>query len=107
MSVAANLKGENRNVVAVIGDGSLTGGLAFEGLNNASIIDNNLLVIVNDNDMAIDPIKGGWNDALSKLHTSRTYNKVRYKLYKFLNKRDIITDQRAKKLTRFFNKLKI
>ncbi|KGN79075.1 1-deoxy-D-xylulose-5-phosphate synthase [Porphyromonadaceae bacterium COT-184 OH4590] len=107
MSVAANLKGENRNVVAVIGDGSLTGGLAFEGLNNASIIDNNLLVIVNDNDMAIDPIKGGWNDALTKLHTSHTYNKVRYKLYQFLNKRDIITDQRAKKLTRFFNKLKI
>lgn len=107
MSVAANLKGENRNVVAVIGDGSLTGGLAFEGLNNTSIIDNNLLVIVNDNDMAIDPIKGGWNDALTKLHTSHTYNKVRYKLYRFLNKLDIITDQRAKKLTRFFNKLKL
>ncbi len=107
MSVAANLKGENRNVVAVIGDGSLTGGLAFEGLNNTSIIDNNLLVIVNDNDMAIDPIKGGWNDALTKLHTSHTYNKVRYKLYRFLNERGIITEQRAKKLTRFFNKLKI
>ncbi len=107
MSVAANLKGESRNVVAVIGDGSLTGGLAFEGLNNTSIIDNNLLVIVNDNDMAIDPIKGGWNDALTKLHTSHTYNKVRYKLYRFLNERGIITEQRAKKLTRFFNKLKI
>jgi len=64
MSVAASLSGENRCVVAVIGDGALTGGLAFEGLNNTSIIDNNLLIIVNDNDMAIDPIKGGWNDAL-------------------------------------------
>ena len=61
MSVASKIKNEDRNVVAVIGDGSLTGGLAFEGLNNTSIIDNNLLIIVNDNDMAIDPIKGGWN----------------------------------------------
>ena len=87
--------------------GSLTGGLAFEGLNNTSIIDNNLLIIVNDNDMAIDPIKGGWNDALGRLHTSKTYNRVRYRLYNFLRNRNIITEHGAKKLTRFLNTLKI
>lgn len=107
MSVASKIKNEDRNVVAVIGDGSLTGGLAFEGLNNTSIIDNNLLIIVNDNDMAIDPIKGGWNDALGRLHTSRTYNRVRYRLYNFLRNRNIITEHGAKKLTRFLNTLKI
>ena len=107
MSVASKIKNEDRNVVAVIGDGSLTGGLAFEGLNNTSIIDNNLLIIVNDNDMAIDPIKGGWNDALGRLHTSKTYNRVRYRLYNFLRNRNIITENGAKKLTRFLNTLKI
>lgn len=107
MSVASKIKNEDRNVVAVIGDGSLTGGLAFEGLNNTSIIDNNLLIIVNDNDMAIDPIKGGWNDALGRLHTSKTYNRVRYRLYNFLRNRNIITEYGAKKLTRFLNTLKI
>ena len=107
MSVASKIKNEDRNVVAVIGDGSLTGGLAFEGLNNTSIIDNNLLIIVNDNDMAIDPIKGGWNDALGRLHTSKTYNRVRYRLYNFLKNRNIITEHGAKKLTRFLNTLKI
>lgn len=107
MSVASKIKNEDRNVVAVIGDGSLTGGLAFEGLNNTSIIDNNLLIIVNDNDMAIDPIKGGWNDALGRLHTSKTYNRVRYGLYNFLRNRNIITEHGAKKLTRFLNTLKI
>ena len=107
MSVASKIKNEDKNVVAVIGDGSLTGGLAFEGLNNTSIIDNNLLIIVNDNDMAIDPIKGGWNDALGRLHTSKTYNRVRYRLYNFLRNRNIITEHGAKKLTRFLNTLKI
>ena len=107
MSVASKIKNEDRNVVAIIGDGSLTGGLAFEGLNNTSIIDNNLLIIVNDNDMAIDPIKGGWNDALGRLHTSKTYNRVRYRLYNFLRNRNIITEHGAKKLTRFLNTLKI
>ena len=107
MSVASKIKNEDRNVVAVIGDGSLTGGLAFEGLNNTSIIDNNLLIIVNDNDMAIDPIKGGWNDALGRLHTSKTYNRIRYRLYNFLRNRNIITEHGAKKLTRFLNTLKI
>ena len=107
MSVAFKIKNEDRNVVAVIGEGSLTGGLAFEGLNNTSIIDNNLLIIVNDNDMAIDPIKGGWNDAWGRLHTSKTYNRVRYRLYNFLRNRNIITEHGAKKLTRFLNTLKI
>jgi 1-deoxy-D-xylulose-5-phosphate synthase len=106
MSIASKMNSDHRSVVAVIGDGSLTGGLAFEGLNNASIIENNLLIIVNDNQMAIDPIKGGWSKALGKLHTSKTYNKVRYNLYRFLNRNNIITDYGAKKLTRVFNVLK-
>ena len=106
MSVASNLQNESRNVVAIIGDGSMSGGLAFEGLNNTSITDNNLLIIVNDNQMAIDPIKGGWTEALSKLHTSETYNKVRYKIYKFLNRTNILSERGARKMTRLFNTLK-
>lgn len=106
MSVAATLQNLERSSVAVIGDGAMSGGLAMEGLNNTSIIDNNLLVIVNDNQMAIDPIKGGWTDALGKLHTSETYNKVRYKVYNLLRKNNIITEQGAKNITRVFNALK-
>ncbi|MDR0829282.1 MAG: 1-deoxy-D-xylulose-5-phosphate synthase [Prevotellaceae bacterium] len=106
MSIAAKMNNENRNVVAIIGDGSLTGGLAFEGLNNASTIDNNLLIIVNDNQMAIDPIKGGWSKALGKLHTSKAYNRVRYKIYQFLFRKKIITETGTKKIIRFFNVLK-
>ncbi len=106
MCAASTISKKNNNVIAVIGDGSLTGGLAFEGLNNASIIDNNLLIIVNDNQMAIDPIKGGWKDALNSLHTSRAYNKIRYKSYRFFEKIGIINQERAKKLTRIFNTIK-
>ena len=74
MSVAALLKkDERRKVVAVIGDGAMTGGLAFEGLNNTSMDKNNLLIILNDNQMAIDPIKGGFSQYLVDITTSRTY----------------------------------
>ncbi len=106
MSIAAQLHHENRQVVAVIGDGALTGGLAFEGLNNASINPNNLLIILNDNDMAIDPIKGGFSQFLGKIHTSPAYNRWRYKAYKVLKKLHIIDERSKNKLIRFTNSLK-
>ena len=106
MSIAAQLHHENRQVVAVIGDGALTGGLAFEGLNNASINPNNLLIILNDNDMAIDPIKGGFSQFLGKIHTSPAYNRWRYKAYKVLKKLHVIDESSKNKLIRFSNSLK-
>ena len=106
MSIAAQLHHENRQVVAVIGDGALTGGLAFEGLNNASINPNNLLIVLNDNDMAIDPIKGGFSQFLGKIHTSPAYNRWRYKAYKVLKKLHIIDERSKNKLIRFSNSLK-
>lgn len=106
MSIAAQLHHENRQVVAVIGDGALTGGLAFEGLNNASINPNNLLIILNDNDMAIDPIKGGFSQFLGKIHTSPAYNRWRYKAYKVLKKLHLIDEGCKNKLIRFSNSLK-
>ena len=82
IAVASQLKGEkNRNVVAVIGDGSLTGGLAFEGLNNAGFSKANLLVVLNDNNMAIDPNVGALNEYLIDITTSKTYNKVKKEIW--------------------------
>jgi len=72
MAVAAKQKKEDRMVVAVIGDGSMTGGLAFEGLNNAGSLNANLLVILNDNNMAIDPNTGALNEYLMDIATSKT-----------------------------------
>ena len=80
MAVAAAEKGEkDRHVVAVIGDGSMSGGLAFEGLNNASSTPNNLLIILNDNDMSIDRSVGGMKQYLFNLTTSNRYNQLRFK----------------------------
>ena len=79
MAVAAKHKGEeNRHVVAVIGDGSMSGGLAFEGLNNAASTPNNLLIILNDNNMAIDRSVGGMKQYLLNLQTSEGYNRFRF-----------------------------
>ena len=90
IAVAANRKGENRRqTVAVIGDGALTGGMAFEGLNNAGIERSNLLVILNDNNMAIDPNHGALNDYLMDITTSRTWNRFKddtWKILGFLSK---------------------
>ncbi len=78
MAVAAKMNGEeDRQSVAIIGDGAMTGGLAFEGLNNAGINNANLLVILNDNNMAIDPNVGGINEYLLDITTSKTYNKLK------------------------------
>lgn len=87
MAIAAKIKGENnRNIVAVIGDGSMTAGLAFEGLNNGGIENSNLLVILNDNHMAIDPNVGALNEYLLDITTSRTYNKVKDEVWNILGK---------------------
>lgn len=107
MSVASLLKDEkNRQVVAVIGDGAMTGGLAFEGLNNVSMDKNNLLIILNDNQMAIDPIQGGFTQYLVDITTSRTYNKVRYRAYKILKRLGIINDSKRNRIISLNNTLK-
>lgn len=87
MAVAARQNGEDdRQVVAIIGDGSLTAGMAFEGLNNAGIENSNLLVILNDNNMAIDPNVGAMKEYLLDITTSRTYNKVKSDVWNFLGR---------------------
>jgi len=107
MSVASLLKDEcNRNVVAVIGDGAMTGGLAFEGLNNASVDKNNLLIILNDNQMAIDPVQGGFTQYLVDITTSRTYNKIRFKAANLLKKANLISQDNIRRITRFNNSVK-
>ena len=107
MAVAAKKNGENnRHVVAVIGDGSMSGGLAFEGLNNASSTPNNLLIILNDNNMAIDRSVGGMKQYLLNLQMSEGYNKIRYKLSKMFYKWGILNEERRKSLIRFNNSLK-
>lgn len=107
MAVAAAKKGEDdRHVVAVIGDGSMSGGLAFEGLNNASSTPNNLLIILNDNNMAIDRSVGGMKQYLLNLQTSERYNKLRYKLSQKFHEWGILTEERKKSLIRFNNSLK-
>ncbi|WP_300698925.1 1-deoxy-D-xylulose-5-phosphate synthase [Bacteroides sp.] len=107
MAVAASKKGEtNRHVVAIIGDGSMSGGLAFEGLNNASSTNNNLLIILNDNDMAIDRSVGGMKQYLFNLTTSNRYNQLRFNISRVLFKMGILNEDRRKALIRFANSLK-
>ena len=86
MAVAAQAKGENRNVVAIIGDGAMTAGLAFEGLNNAGIEKSNILVILNDNNIAIDESVGALKEYLLDISTSRTYNKFKDEVWNVLGK---------------------
>lgn len=107
MAVASELKGEkDRHVVAVIGDGSMTGGLAYEALNNAHSQPNDLLVILNDNDMAIDDNVGGLRDYLLKMTTSPTYNKVRNDVYQKFKRGNILDEKKKNFILRFNNSLK-
>lgn len=107
MAVAAKLKNEtNRHIVAVIGDGSMSGGLAFEGLNNASATPNNLLIILNDNNMAIDRSVGGMKQYLLNLHTSEGYNRFRNVMSRQMSKWGFLTDERRKAIIRFNNSVK-
>ena len=108
MAVAAQEKGEtDRQVVAVIGDGSMSGGLAYEGLNNVSSTDNNLLIILNDNNMSIDHSVGGMKHYLHHLHTSRLYNYLRFRTSQHLFKWGILNESRRQKIIRFNNSLKM
>ena len=108
MAIATELQNESpsRKVVAVIGDASIAGGLAFEGLNNASINPNDLLIILNDNDMAIDHNVGGLNSYLVNITTSRRYNNMRNGLYQFFKKLRLIGDESKGSILRFNNSLK-
>jgi 1-deoxy-D-xylulose-5-phosphate synthase len=107
MAVASSLKREKqRKIVAVIGDGSMTGGLAFEGLNNASSDPNNLLIVLNDNNMAIDRPVGGLSEYLVGITTSKTYNKIRFGIYKALKNNGFIRESGKGLILRFNNSLK-
>ena len=86
IAVADRINGIKRNVVAVIGDGSMTGGLAFEGLNNAGAENADVLVILNDNNIAIDPNTGALKEYLSDIITSRTYNKLKGDIWRLFGK---------------------
>ena len=107
MAVAAHRHGEDdRKVVAVIGDGSMSGGLAFEGVNNASSTPNDLLIILNDNNMSIDRSVGGMKHYLHQLHTSSLYNNVRFRLSNGLVRLGVLSEKRRQKILRFNNSLK-
>ncbi|MDE6754300.1 MAG: 1-deoxy-D-xylulose-5-phosphate synthase [Muribaculaceae bacterium] len=97
---------ENRKTVAVIGDASISGGLAFEGLNNASNHPNNLLIVLNDNDMSIDNNVGALHHYLSNLTTSAGYNRWRNKMAGYLRKKGILTEPRKRAIIRFGNSVK-
>lgn len=106
LSVSAQLQGRDEHVVAIIGDGSMSGGLAYEGLNNLSNTPNNLLVVLNDNNMSIDKSVGGMSQLLISMHSSRIYNKIRYKIAQGLRKIGLLNEERANALIRFNNGLK-
>lgn len=107
MSTAALGRGEtDRHVVAVIGDGAMSGGLAFEGLNNASDTPNNLLIIINDNNMSISAPVGGMTEYLHHVHTSSFYNRLRNRAARSLEKWGMLSTGRRKFLIRFGNALK-
>jgi len=95
-----------QNVVAIIGDGAMTGGLAFEGLNNTSMDKNNLLIVLNDNNMAIDPLKGGFTQYLVDLTTSAAYNKWRWRFYRLAAKLHLIDEHKRQVMLRRNNNLK-
>lgn len=95
-----------RKVVAVIGDGAMSGGLAFEGLNNVSSSPNDLLIILNDNDMSIDHAVGGMRQYLLGLNTNETYNRIRFSVSRRLHKAGLLPDDRRKGLIRLTNALK-
>ena len=100
------VESQEPRVVAIIGDGAMTGGLAFEGLNNTSMDKNNLLIILNDNNMAIDPIKGGFTQYLVDITTSKRYNDWRWRTYQRLVKWHILDEDKTMRVRRFSNNLK-
>lgn len=107
MAVAAKLTGNGkRHVVAIIGDGAMSGGLAFEGLNNVSSSPNDLLIILNDNDMSIDHAVGGMEKYLLQLDTNETYNRIRFKASQWLHAKGYLSDNRRNGIIRLNNAIK-
>ena len=107
MSIASQLSNNpDRKVVAVIGDASISGGLAFEGLNNAAMHDNNLLITLNDNDMSIDRPVGALSHYITNMSTSKRYNNMRYKTYQFMRRHGVIGDSGKGIVLRFNNAMK-
>lgn len=106
MAVAAKKEGLSRKVVAIIGDGAMSGGLAFEGLNNVSSTDNDMLIILNDNNMSIDSSVGGMKQYLLHLHTSQTYNNIRFKAAQRFASWGWLNEHRKKAILRFNNSVK-
>ena len=107
MAVAAKQTGHDaRHVVAIIGDGSMSGGLAFEGLNNVSSTPNDMLIILNDNNMSIDRSVGGMEQYLLHLNTNETYNRLRFKASQWLHAKGYLNDQRRKRIIRLNNAIK-
>ena len=107
MAVAAKKTGHGeRHIVAIIGDGAMSGGLAFEGLNNVSTTPNDMLIVLNDNNMSIDRSVGGLKQALLRLNTNETYNRVRFKASRWLNSKGYLNEDRRKGIIRLNNALK-
>lgn len=108
MDMASKLKAETprRNVVAVIGDASISGGLAFEGINNAANSPNNLLIILNDNDMSIDHNVGALHKYLAHINTSKGYNNIRQRLYSFFRRHNMVSERGRGSILRFNNSIK-
>ena len=107
MAVAAKLEGKKgRHVVAIIGDGAMSGGLAFEGLNNVSSSPNDLLIILNDNNMSIDRSVGGMKQYLLNLSTNETYNAIKFKTNNWLYRKGLMNDARKNGLQRLANAFK-
>ena len=108
IAIGEEARGEDakKRVVAIIGDGAMTGGLAFEGLNNTSMLKNNLLIVLNDNNMAIDPIKGGITQYLLDITTSKRYNHWRWLGYQFAKKLHLIREDNKGRVLRFTNHIK-
>ncbi len=106
LGMAVADKDKNRHVVAVIGDGAMSGGLAFEGLNNVSSSDSDILIILNDNNMSIDRAVGGMQEYLLSLSTNETYNAMRFKASRWLHKVGLLEDDRRRGMIRLTNALK-
>ena len=104
LGMAAAAKGNH--VIAVIGDGAMSGGLAFEGLNNVSSTKNDMLIVLNDNDMSIDRAVGGMEKYLLNLDTNETYNRMRFKAARWLNEHGMMNEDRRNVILRLNNALK-
>lgn len=106
LGMAVADKDRHRQVVAVIGDGAMSGGLAYEGLNNVSSSDNDILIILNDNNMSIDRAVGGMQEYLLSLSTNETYNALRFRASRWLHKVGLMEDDRRRGLIRLTNAVK-